>query len=92
MTPVTTKLFGTLDLSVEEPPAIEDVALQPMLWANVKAERHSLDEQGRLSVSVDLDHQTAGASFTLNKSELWADQSAISGASLSSPTIVRGAR
>jgi hypothetical protein len=92
VTPVSTKLFGTLDLEVGAPPPIENVALQPTLRANIKSERHSLDEEGRLSVSVDAEYQTAGANFTLNKSELWADETGISGASISDPTIVRGAR
>jgi hypothetical protein len=89
ITPVTTKMFGTLDLAVGEPPALENIGLQPSLRPTVRSERHSLDEQGTLSLSADVSYQPAGAAFKLTRTEVWADPNGISGASISNPIVVR---
>ncbi len=84
VSPVTTKLFGTLNLNVGEPPPIENVGLQPDLHVSVKSEKRTLDEEGKLSSSVDMNVQAFGANYAFCKTEMWAGQgTGISGGSVS---------
>jgi len=84
VSPRTTKLFGTLNLDVGEPPAIESVDLQPWFRVTIKPETYNLSEEGKLSASVDLNYQAVGANYKTDKTEVWTDRSAgISGVSIS---------
>jgi hypothetical protein len=84
VSPLNTRLFGTLVLDCGEPPSIENVGAQPFLGIIGNSESFKLNEHSKLSASTKVEYKAVGATFKVNKAELWTDQSAgITGGSIS---------
>lgn len=74
--PLATKFSGNLTLTVGEPPAIENIDLQPSFRSRVKSEQHEMNEEGKLAMRREVEYHVLGASYKMNRSGLWADESA----------------